>query len=764
MTMCSYVRCAGRAAARAAVICLAICIGTAGVAGAQTNTGSLTGRLVNALTDEVIPDATVILEELGLQTTSNDMGVFRFDSVPTGTYHVSVRAEGYSTRRNEVAVAASVDTPRDVRVDPELRFHDVVSVSGDTRSQFEAYQPTSVLTGQELGKQLEMSVGGTLETQPGLTARSFGPATARPVVRGLDGDRVLIMQDSQRTGDLSSQSADHAVTINPASAQKIEVVRGPATLLYGSNAIGGLVNVITDQIPSAPLSGVKGNVVFDVGSAAREAGTAADIRVGNGKFVLQAGGGGRRSGDVSTPDGDITNSQSRAGFGNVGLAWTGPKVYAGGSYGYDDTKLGIPIVEDGILQSTPRKHSISLRAGGRDLAGAFEGFRATVSLRRYKHEELEGEEVGTAFTNDTNEFELMGSHRAIGRLKGSVGGWFLDRSFDAVGAEALSPAVTQRAFAGFAYEELTWPHVTVQFGGRVDNARYQPVGEEERTFTTGSGSAGLLLRPRVARDAITVALSIARAARYPAIEELFYFGPHPGNFAFEVGNPGIDPEHALGVDLSLRWRSARASGEITYFRNDIGNYLFRRPLTEEEFEERESEFADRFPGRGIGEHEEEEEGGHDHGEFPFIEYVSADSLIQGFEAHGDFQLTSQLSAELGVDYVRGSLKDTKEALPRMPPLRLRGGVRYQYNAFQIGGDVTTTAKQDRVFDNEAPTGGYGLLKLFAAYSFQTGTAVNTVTARLDNATDERYRNHLSFIKDLTPEMGRNFKLLYSVQF
>ena len=424
-----------------------------------------------------------------------------------------------------------------MRVDPELHYHEVVSVSPEPRSQFEAYQPTSVLAGQELSKQLEMSLGGALENQPGVAARSFGPQTARPVIRGLSGDRVQILQDGARMGDLSSQSADHAVTVNPASAQRIEVVRGPATLLYGANAIGGLVNVITDQIPTTPQQGATGNVIVDVGSAANEAGAAGDIRVGNGTFALNAGGGGRRSGDVNTPEGEIVNSQSRSGFGSVGLAWTGAKGYFGGSYGYDDTKLGIPVVEGGILQSTPRKHSAVVRAGAHDLTGAFDSFRATLTARRYKHEELEGDEVGTAFKNDTNELELLGSHRAIGRLKGSLGAWVLGRAFDASGAEALSPAIDQRAFAGFVYEEATWPHVTVQFAGRVDNTRYSPLGEDERTFTTGSGSAGLLFRPAAANDALTIAVSVARAARYAAVEELFYFGPHPGQLRVRNREP-----------------------------------------------------------------------------------------------------------------------------------------------------------------------------------------------------------------------------------
>src|SRR5574339_972108 len=160
-----------------------------------------------------------------------------------------------------------------------------------------------------------MSLGATLESQPGVAARSFGPAPARPVIRGLDGDRVLILQDGQRLGDLSSQSGDHGVPINPAAAQRIEVVRGPATLLYGANAIGGLVNVITDEIPTKPMIGTSGNMTCDLGTAASEGGAAGDVHVGNGKLALHLGGGGRRSSDVDTPEGEAANSQSRNGFG-----------------------------------------------------------------------------------------------------------------------------------------------------------------------------------------------------------------------------------------------------------------------------------------------------------------------------------------------------------------------------------------------------------------------------------------------------------------
>jgi iron complex outermembrane receptor protein len=299
--------------------------------------------------------------------------------------------------------------------------------------------------------------------------------------------------------------------------------------------------------------------------------------------------------------------------------------------------------------------------------------------------------------------------------------------------------------------------VSLQFGGRVERSNYEPSGEASRDFTSGSGSVGLLFRPAAADDRLTIAVSAARAGRNPALEELFYFGAHPGNFAFEIGNPDLEPEHAIGFDLSLRWRGPRGSGEVTYFRNDIRNFVFTAPVSPEDLEARQLEFDERFPGRGIADEELESE-------FPIIEYIGADSVLQGIEAHADLAVTSRVFVELGVDYVQGTLKATDDPLPRMPPLRFLGGLRYQYNAFQAGGEVRAVAKQDRLFSTETETDGYQLLRLFASYTLGSGDVAHTITGRFDNATNELYRNHLSLIKDLAPEMGRNFKLLYNVQF
>jgi iron complex outermembrane receptor protein len=717
---------------------------------------TITGQVRQAGTLKPVVKAEVLVEGTPLVVATDSDGRFTIPDVPPGEHHLIVVAPGMMPLRVDVRVGAVPPPPLDILLDAEVHYTEVVSVSPTARDPFESYQATSVLAGQELTKELESTLGATLAKQPGVAQRSLGPGPSRPVIRGLDGDRVLILEDGQRVGDLSSQSGDHGVTVNPASASRIEVVRGPATLLYGANAIGGLVNMINETIPTSPVKDFHGGFVADFGTAANDGGAAVDVRVGNGTWALHAGGSGRRNGDFDTPLGPVENTQSRSGFGNVGAAWTGARGFAGASYGYDDTRYGVPVIEEGRVELTPRRHIVSAKAGFSGLNGPFEGIRADFASRRYRHEEVVAGEIGTRFANDTDELNLLLRHRQAGRLTGTVGGWLLNRNFSAVGDEALSPPVGEKGAAVFVYEELAWSHVTLQFGGRVNYASFEPERDlPSRDFTDLSGSIGLLFRPEAAHDKLTIAVSLARAARNPALEELYFFGPHPGNFAFEIGNPNLDSEKAFGFDVSLRWRSNRVTGEISYFRNSIDDYIFRNPLTEEEFDERFGHEAHA---------EEHEADGHHHGEFGFIEFSAADSVLQGFEGHVDVALGRGFDLEAGVDYVRGDLRTIDRPLPRIPPFRTRLGLTWRRDAFQAGGEVLAVAAQNRIFGAETRTPGYGTLRLFSAYSFGSGDVVHTVTARLDNATNELYRNHLSLIKDIVPEMGRNFKVVYSLKF
>jgi iron complex outermembrane receptor protein len=709
--------------------------------------GSFRARLVNAVSLEPVAGAIVFVEEVKAELRSAADGTFALKALPDGAYHLVVTAQGFTPGRFEILLGGPAGDVKTLTLDPELHYTEVVSVSPQTRDQFEAYQATSVLAGQDLATELQGNLAATVLGQPGIAERSFGPGAARPVIRGFDGDRVVVLEDGQRMGDLSSQSADHGVNTNPAAASRVEVVRGPATLLYGSNAIGGLVNVITDLVPTSPVPKTTGSALFDVGSAAREGGAAGDLSVSSGAWAFHAGGAARRSGDVRTPDFTVDNSQSESALGHLGAAWTSDKGYLGGSYQYDWFRYGIPVVEEGQVELDPRRHSFGVRGQSKGLDGLLTSLRGTFSHKRYHHDEVVAGEIGTRFANDTTEFELLTTHKNIGRLSGTFGGWGLVRAFTSTGEEALSPPVDQGNLAAFSYQELAWPHVTIQFGARYDHARYTPEGGlRPRTFDDVSGSVGLLYRPS---DSTTLAVSVARAVRVPALEELYFFGPHPGNYAFEIGNADLEAERNLGVDIAFRWRQSRASGEITFFRNSVKDYVLRQPISEEEFE-------DRF---GHTEHE-----GHGHDEFPYVEFVGADAVLQGFEGHADFRLANPLVLEVGFDMVRGEATDTGEPLPRIPPMRFMAGLRFQRGPFEAGANVAFVSKQDRVFEEEEPTDGYGLAKVFASRTFVAGGTAHTVTVRLDNLTNELYYNHLSYIKAFVPEMGRNLRVIYSVGF
>ncbi len=729
-------------------------------AGAQ-----LRGRVVTAEGEIPLPGVVVTIEEREAFVVTDEDGRFEFDGQPAGIVHVTAAIQGFEPVREEVVLgAAPVELTLALRDD--LHFTEAVSVSPQPRDPFESYQPTSVLSGQELAIKLDSSLGAMLREEPGVAERSLGAGPSRPVIRGQDGDRVLILQNSQRTGDISSQSADHGVTLNPAAATQVEVVRGPATLLYGANAIGGLVNVISEQIPTRPVTEVIGRAQVDLATNAAQAGTAADVSVGNGRWVLNAGGSATRAGDFSTPVGEVDNSSTRGAFGSVGLSRTSSGGYLGGSVSFDDTRYGVPLVEDGGIELNPRRRVLNLRGERRNLAGLFDSVRASVAHHRYRHEELDEDVPVTFFRNDLFDVDVRATHRAIGRVTGTVGVSGYGRRFDVEGAEDLSPRVDQRMLSLFTYQEMSWAHATLQFGGRYDRATYDPKGGlRARDFDNLSFSAGTLLRPT---DRSVIAVSFARAARNPALEELYFFGAHPGNFTYEIGNPALESEVAYGLDVSYRLRLSRVSAEFSYFNNTVNGYIFRNPISEEEFDLRFPDIAD--PGHE-DEHDHDHDapddhghGGHAHGDLPIIEFMGRDARLHGFEAHADVDVMRGLHIEFGLDTVRGSLRRTGEALPRMPPVRVTSGMRYHRNALQFGGQVVFAAEQDRVHDIETRTPGYGVLKLFGAYSFPSGRLVNTITVRLDNATDRLYRNHLSYIKDLVPEMGRNFRVVYGVSF
>lgn len=695
------------------------------------------GRLQHSLSGDPVADALVDLAGTSWSGRTRRDGSFSLTGMPPGRYLLRVRADGFVELRIAVTVEARGAAPLDLRLDPLLEFSDAVSVSAETRSRFEAAQPTAVLSGQELGKQLEGSLGAALRGQLGVAERSSGPGASRPVIRGLDGDRVLILQDTHGMGDVSSQSADHGVSVNPATASRIEVIRGPATLLYGSNAIGGLVNIVTNTIPTdqraAGAAAARGLATVDVGSGTPEAGAAVSTGWRAGRLAFQASGAARRSGDVGTPDGRVANTEARSVLATVAASWVGSRGYVGGSYGFDDGRYGLPAVGGGAwVTLTPRRHGVTARGEWRDLPHGLGSLRVSAVRRAYAHDEIEGGAVGTRFTNDLTEVTAMMAHRPMGRLSGTVGASGSWRAFSAVGVEALSPPVDQASAALFGFEEARWGRVSAQGGVRVETTRYRPArGRPPRDFTDVSLSGGGVWR---LAEPVTLTLSVASASRRPALEELYFDGLHIGNFAYEVGSAALGSERALGVDASLRWRVPRVSGELTWFRNAIDGFIFREPT------------GSTVKG------------------FPVVHFVARDAALTGVEARADVQIASGVVAEVAVDGTRGTLSATREALPRIPPLRARLGARVQHLAWQAGAEVTLTARQARVYRHEPPTAGSTVLRLFSSWSFGRGTRLHTLTVRLDNAADTLHRNHLSYLKDAVAERGRSARVVHTMAF
>ncbi len=697
--------------------------------GPATAAASVSGRVVDARDGKGIGNARVSLAAGRIEARADEQGAFSIEGLPPGAHDLVVEAEGYVPL---VVRAGAGREPLDVALSALPRLSEALVVGAGERDPFALQAPASILAGQDLALRGAGSLGGTLAAQPGIAERSFGPAPSRPVVRGLDGDRVLVLQDGQSTGDLSSQSADHGVTLDPASAASIEIVRGPATLLHGPAAIGGLVNVVSEKLPVRGAPGTRASILTDLGSGSRERGLSGSLGHRGGGWAAGAHGRFREAGDVRTPLGPLANSASRAAGGGAGVGRVWDAGHLTARYELDDARYGIPVVEEGLVSITPRRHAADLEGELRPGGGAFETVRATLALRRYRHGELEGDEVGTTFANDQADARLLARHRPVGPLRGSFGLQALHREFSATGVEALSPPVTQRELAAFAFEEVPLGAVTLQAAARLDHARYRPDGDlPPRDFTELSLSLGAAWTPR---EDLALAASLSRAARRPALEELYFYGLHIGNFAFEVGSADLESEHALGFDASLRWRGARGSAEIALFHNSIGDFVFRDPTGEEV------------------------EG------FPVYLFVGADSRLSGGEASASWRAGRGFTVEAAADAVRGSLRDGRP-LPRIPPARLRLSLRWQRGAMQAGGELLAVARQDRVFGAETPTAGYATGRLFASWSFRRGPALLTATARLENVGDVVYRNHLSFIKDLVPsEAGRTLRVSLGARF
>ena len=713
------------------------------VTGLTQASGSLKGTVTLETSGKPVHNVAVTIIQLKRATETDDNGQYEFQNVPPGTYQVVAHLD----RVPDVVQTVQVTGGNPVTADFQIMLRVVgeqvnVTASGEGQTSFNSIQSVTSLTAVELAEKNPQSLGDALDHELGVAKRSFGPGTSRPVVRGFDGERVLILQDGNRIGSLGFQSGDHAEPIDVLNLEKLEVVKGPATLLYGSSATGGVVNAITGHESAHP--GLRGYFTGIGSTNNYQGGGSAGFEYGLKNWLFWGSGGGQRSGDYQTPIGRVTNSYTREGNGAGGLGYYPAKKFLSLDYTFDRRRYGIPFdpAEENaeIVYLNPRRHSIRLNGGVRDLDSFVSGAQFSLQYNDYQHQEINPVEkvINTQFNNKTFNYRTVFEERKTGRWSGSFGFWGLHRDYQSSGEEALAPPTSQNAFAAFALEKLDFEHIGFQFGGRFEHNGYNPdqILERptpDRSFNGFSGAVGMRLPTW--RGGAFVA-NFSHSYRAPALEELYNLGPHGGNATFEIGDPNLRREQSDAIDVSLRHSTSRVRAEWNYFYYHIKDFIFLAPTGAVD----------------------------DESGLLIANYAQGTSRYTGTEAKLDLGLHRNVWLRSELDYVNAKLTATNTPLPRIPPLRGRIGIEATYKGFRFYPEAVMSKDQNLLFPTETRTAGYTTFNATASYTIAQQHVAQIISVTGFNLGDRLYRNNLSFIKEFAPEIGRGVRLTYSLRF
>jgi iron complex outermembrane receptor protein len=713
------------------------------------STASLNGTVTLGESGKPIHNVLITILQLKKTVGTDEKGNYLFENLPAGRYDVLAHLDRVPDIVKRIELAPGTSATLDFQVQLSgLQEQVTVTATGTEQAVSSSIQSVEVIGSIDLAKKSPVSLGESLDGELGISKRSFGPGTARPVIRGFDGDRVLVLQDGNRIGGLGFESGDHAEPINVLTVERIEVVKGPATLLYGSNAIGGVVNAVTGH--DSAHKGVNGYVTGIGSTNGGHAGGSGGVEVGTENLLFWVNGGAQRSGNYSTPIGEVQNSFSRAGSLASGFGYYPAKGFISFNYNFDKRRYGIPFdpnaVDPEIVELNPRRHSFEFRGGFRENESFIESGTFSAQYNNYTHAEIESltGDIGTTFKNNSFSFNALFDQKKTGRLSGRFGVWALHRDFAASGEEALAPPTKQGALAMFALETFDFERASLQFGGRLERNQYRPEATlqrgalPKRTFTGFSGAIGV--RVPTWKGGAFVA-NYSHSYRAPSLEELYNNGPHPGNLAFEIGDPNLKRERGNGLDFGLRHSSSRVRFEANGFYYRISDFIFLAPID-----------AD---GDGVVDTEDD---------LIVAEYRQGGSRYSGMEARLDAQLHPSVWLNLGADYVNAELTETNTPLPRIPPLRGRIGLEIRYKGLLLNPEVVMARKQDRLFPTENRTAGYTVVGLSGSYLIAQQHAAHIISFNAFNLGNRLYRNHLSFIKEFAPEMGRGLRVTYTFRF
>lgn len=642
----------------------------------------------------------------------------------------------------------------------DTRLEPVVVTGNPLRSSGLA-APASVLDGDALVRRRGSSLGETLDGEPGVSTSYFGPNASRPVIRGLDGDRVRMLGNGGATFDASSLSFDHAVPIDPLVVERIEVLRGPAALQYGGSAIGGVVNAIDKRIPDAPIERPTGAAELRLGGAVRERGGAALLETGDGRWALHADAFGRRTDDLRVPrftpleDGEalapstrVRNSASRGEGGALGASYTTRRGHLGVALDSYRSRYGIVAEPDVTIRM--QREQLAVSGEARELDGAWRTLRARLGRTVYRHREIEGSgEVGTSFDTRGTELRVEAEHAPLGRWRGVLGVQLERSDFAALGEEAFVPQTTTRKQGVFLLEETPWPAGTLSAGLRLERARVASAGDADaleqrfgpsaaRRFTLRSAS---LSRLWPVASGWELAATLSHSERAPTSFELFANGVHAATGSFERGDASLASERGDNLDLALQWRDGESRARIGAWGARFSRYIALAATgatIEVEGEDGEIESVPEYVFRAVR------------------------ARLHGVEAQGRHRLVAgawmiDLSAQL--DLMRGDDRDAGEPLPRLAPRRLRLGVEGTRGPWTAGVTLAHAARQSRVPSTDVATPGHTRVDLALSRRFGLGQADALWFLKLDNAGNELAFNAATIrtVRELAPLPGRALK-------
>ena len=710
---------------------------------------SISGQVSDAESGTLLVDVHVSLlrdaERASLFRTGRT-GQFRFDDIVQGTYTLRFERVGYETLDQQIDVDAD-STPMTVKLNRSpLQLGEVVVTPGDEEhAHFEKTTDLN-LSAQQIDQQMGATIAETLSGEVGIAQRTMGKATARPVIRGMGGDRLLILEDGGRTGDKSASSADHAVAIDPTTATNIEITRGPASLIYGSGTLGGVVNVKREIIPQTLPHRPTMNLTFQGESvnSGLTGTTGFTIPIGDLAWRLELNR--RSTDDTHTPIGVLENtSLSQTNF-STGISMVkdwGHFGFSGGSYSSD---YGIPGSPEGHIQG------VTINLDRQRYEGNFEyGFQQSFleklkfhsTYTRYQHQEIESNNLlGVEFgvlTYDVSVLAYMHGDAIVG-----VSGEYRDH---ATGGFYWTPHTREMSLAGFYFKQKRLnDDLTLQGAIRYDIKRVEPFEDgavtragtvEQRDFGGVSSAVSGIYHWN---SHLETGATLMKTFRTPGIEELFSDGPHLAAYSYEIGNAELGSENGFGTEAFLRYSAERMKLNFTVFRNQIFSYLIPTNIGEKEW------------GSGAA------------GWLWIYQYQGQNALLEGAEVSVDVEIVPRFQTQVRMSYVRGTLADSGSPLERIPPLNGKVALRYVTQPLNLHFTARFSDGQHRLGEFEEATDGYFVYDVGIQLAFSVWQLQHQAVVTIENIFDTEYRQHLSRIKSVMPEPGRNIKLLYRLIF